>query len=365
MKKALRVLLLQAAAVAVAFNAAAAAEAPRQWRPKARLCGFNLLGMFCKTKMAAGDKRIFGYFPEDRFRWMRGWGFNFARLPLDYRFFVKEGDWMSLDEAQLRKLDAAVACGRKYGIHVNIDFHRAPGYCINPPAEPKQLFTDPEPLTAFTNLWATLARRYRGIPNDELTFDLVNEPAEINGATQERYVKVAKAAIAAIRAEDSERFIMSDAWGCGNCPAEGLHPMPYNVGESIHPYSPHTVTHFGVKAAWLPQKGACPPWPPEGCDSGRQWFLDNYFACWKGVESEGCYLHLGEFGTYFKCPHATALAWTEDLLSIAKEKGLGWAMWNLDGAFGLLDSGRGDCELEDFEGHKLDRAMLNLLLKYK
>ena len=158
---------------------------------------------------------------------------------------------------------------------------------------------------------------------------------------------------------------MSDAWGCGNCPAEGLHPMPYNVGESIHPYSPHTVTHFGVKAAWLPQKGACPPWPPEGCDSGRQWFLDNYFACWKGAESEGCYLHLGEFGTYFKCPHATALAWTEDLLSIAKEKGLGWAMWNLDGAFGLLDSGRDDCELEDFEGHKLDRAMLNLLLKYK
>ena len=34
-------------------------------------------------------------------------------------------------------------------------------------------------------------------------------------------------------------------------------------------------------------------------------------------------------------------------------------------AFGLLDSGREDCELEDFEGHKLDRAMLNLLLKYK
>ena len=74
---------------------------PREWRPKTRLCGFNLLGMFCKSKMAAGDKRILGYFPEDRFRWMHGWGFNFARLPLDYRFFVQESDWMKLDEAQL------------------------------------------------------------------------------------------------------------------------------------------------------------------------------------------------------------------------------------------------------------------------
>ena len=80
----------------------------QRWRPPARWCGFNLLGMFCQTKMATGDKRIPGHFPEDHFTWMREWGFNFARLPLDYRFFVEEGDWMKPVEAQLRKLDEAV-----------------------------------------------------------------------------------------------------------------------------------------------------------------------------------------------------------------------------------------------------------------
>ena len=55
------------------------------WRPSVRWRGFNLLGMFCQTKMENGDKRISGYFPEDRFQWMEEWGFNFARLPLDYR----------------------------------------------------------------------------------------------------------------------------------------------------------------------------------------------------------------------------------------------------------------------------------------
>ena len=341
-------------------------ELKTEWRPKTRLCGFNLLGMFCRTKMEKGDKRISGYFPEDRFRWMHDWGFNFARLPLDYRFFVQDGDWMKLDEAQLKKLDAAVAYGRKYGIHVNIDFHRAPGYCCNVPMEPKSLFTDPEPLAAFTNLWATLAKRYRSIPNDELTFDLVNEPADVAGygATPSNYAVVARAAIAAIRAIDPDRFIMSDGWRWGIDPCLELRPLPHNVGESIHTYAPHNLSHHGV--AWMNlDKRECPPWPPAGYKSGREWFLKEYFKNWESVEKFGDFLHMGEFGTYFKCPHATALRWTEDLLAIAKEKNLGWAMWNLDGAFGLLDSGRTDCEFEDFEVHKLDRRMLELLIKYK
>ena len=65
--------------------------------------------------MEAGDKRIFGYFPEDHFQWMEEWGFNFARLPLDYRFFVEEGDWMKPVESQLKKLDDAVRYGNLDG----------------------------------------------------------------------------------------------------------------------------------------------------------------------------------------------------------------------------------------------------------
>ena len=129
------------------------------WRPSVRWRGFNLLGMFCQTKMENGDKRISGYFPEDRFQWMEEWGFNFARLPLDYRFFVEKGDWMKPVEAQLEKLDEAVRYGKKHGVHVQINLHRAPGYCCNPPQEPKSLFRDPEPLAAFTNLWSVLAGR--------------------------------------------------------------------------------------------------------------------------------------------------------------------------------------------------------------
>ena len=331
----------------------------------ARWCGFNLLGMFCQTKMAAGNKRIFGYFPEDRFQWMREWGFNFARLPLDYRFFVEKDDWMNPVETQLRKLDEAVAFGRRYGIHVQINFHRAPGYCCNPPEEPKSLFLDSEPLAAFTNLWSVLAKRYRGIPNEELSFDLVNEPAPVApyGVTPANYADVARAALAAIRAVDQNRFVMSDGWKWGQVPVMELHPFDPASGESIHCYEPHSLPHYRVFNPDDPNP--CPTWPPTGCEDGVEWLERNFAEKWRPAIEDGTFLHVGEFGCHQgNVPHATYLAWLEDVLKMCERHGWGWALWNLDGTFGILDTPRTDCEFEDFHGHQLDRKALELLMRY-
>jgi endoglucanase len=56
-----------------------------------------------------------------------------------------------------------------------------------------------------------------------------------------------------------------------------------------------------------------------------------------------------------------ALAWMRDCLENWRAAGFGWALWNLRGAFGILDSERKDVEYENFQGHKLDRKMLDLL----
>ena len=100
---------LLAAAILAVIGVGAFARTLERAKPSGhvRWCGFNLLGMFCQTRQAQGDARIAGYFPEDHFQWMREWGFNFARLPLDYRYFVEKGDWMKPVEAQLGKLDEA------------------------------------------------------------------------------------------------------------------------------------------------------------------------------------------------------------------------------------------------------------------
>ena len=73
---------------------------------------------------------------------------------------------------------------------------------------------------------------------------------------------------------------------------------------------------------------------------------------------------VGEFGCNNRTPHGTALAWMEHCLKLWKGKNIGWALWNLRGRFGIMDSGRTDIVYEDFNGHKLDRKMLDLLWRY-
>src|SRR5208283_5105427 len=94
--------------------------------------GFNLLEYFSTDSdwMKYFPYKDDGLFQEDDFRWMRDWGFNFVRLPMDYRFWTDLNDLMTISEKQVEPIDRAIRLGEKYGIHVNICLHRAPGECI-------------------------------------------------------------------------------------------------------------------------------------------------------------------------------------------------------------------------------------------
>ena len=92
-----------------------------------------------------------------------------------------------MKEPVLKEIDQAVAFGRQHGIHVNLNFHRAPGYCVNPPAEPLDLWTDEKALDACAFHWAHFAKRYKGIPNTQVSFDLLNEPKDSAEAGYSRW----------------------------------------------------------------------------------------------------------------------------------------------------------------------------------
>ena len=125
----MRVLIILAATMVWSLSAIA-----EEWRPAERWRGFNLLGMFMDWGQQPG-------FDEFDFQVMREWGFNFARLPMDYRFWIKNKNWDEIDEDRIKLIDQAVAWGEKYHIHVQLCFHRAPGYTVAKPPEQKDLFT--------------------------------------------------------------------------------------------------------------------------------------------------------------------------------------------------------------------------------
>lgn len=98
--------------------------------------------------------------------------------------------------------------------------------------------------------------------------------------------------------------------------------------------------------------------------SGRQWLYQETILPWEQLRPFGKCVMVGEFGAYNKTPHNAVLRWLEDMLANWKTQGWGWAMWNLRGTFGILDSQREDVQYETVAGHQLDRAALKLLQKY-
>ena len=226
-------------------------------RPAVRWRGFNLLDMFIMGRDPNPPE-----FKEWDFRKLSEWGFNFVRLPMDYRYWVKDGkfeNWDVFDEAHLKHIDRAIALGRKYGIHVMINMHRAPGYTVcYTPKEPADLFTNAEARRVCAKHWAMFARRYRGIPNSALSFNLFNEPPP-QSQVGTNYLAVIRLLEQAIHAEDPERFIVADAYGWGKNPIDGVEGLPH-VGQSMHNYAPKRVTHYHDRYSGMIDQ-RLPLWP--------------------------------------------------------------------------------------------------------
>jgi len=319
---------------------------------------------------------------------------------MSYRCWSDPKNWREFREPVLKEIDAVVALGRQYGVHVNICFHRAPGYSVDASVpEPFNLWTDAEALEACAHHWRHFARRYRDVPGEALSFDLINEPATLSPASDvwvddAMYARVVRALVAAIREESPARPIVADGLVWGRVPVPELAGL--GITQSLHVYDPMPVTHW--QAGWVQgsDQWPRPTWPLavsaetaardradsaslraamhanpiairtlDRVDPGAEWNrarLDSQlFQGWREIEAAGVPVHIGEFGAFNKTPHPVVQAWMGDFLSLSKGAGWGWALWNFRGDFGVLDSGRTDVKYENFHGHKLDRRMLELL----
>ncbi|MCM2371604.1 glycoside hydrolase family 5 protein [Aporhodopirellula aestuarii] len=477
--------------------------------------GFNLLEKFHLDWSN-------GPFQESDFKMISDLGFNFVRLPMDYRVWIQNRDWNRFNEKTLREIDQAVAWGEKYSIHVCLNFHRAPGYTVASPPESTNLWTDPETQRVCAKHWAEFARRYKKFSNRNLSFNLFNEPTHVDAS---QYVEVVKKIAEAIREHDPDRLIICDGLDWGQQPVETLKEL--GVAQATRGYAPVEITHY--RANWM--KGSdqypVPTWPqiiahatlyaptkseiapearrplrihsqwnadtslrfrvgtvsstntlvvradgkplfektfdpgpgdgewrsveyfpqwklhravynrnyqttiPAGTQTieiaviqgdwlslteigigyrnskgfqretklqfsnnwavppstltyqgpqpgieasptlfasdsqrGRQWLWDETVAPWQKATRSGIGVIVGEFGCYHKTPHDITLAWMEDNLANWQRADIGWALWNFRGSFGILDSERSDVKYERYQGHMLDRKMLDLLQRY-
>lgn len=335
-----------------------------------RYRGFNLLGMFCSEESKVNRGCAPGYYTEEDYKIISDFGFDFARLPLSYRVWGSVDDPFMIDEKKLSRLDEAVDWGLKYGIHTNIAIHRAPGYCINddePVREKMNLWKEQEALEAFKHHWCEIAKRYKDISSEHLTFNVVNEPN--SSVTVSQYTNVIWQVLDAVREISPDRTFMIDGLQWGDYPhIDTMFTGTENLIYSTRGYRPNGLTHYGL----MKEYKKVPVWPgAEGYyGHGRVKKFDRsdyekFYGMYAAIsEIYKVGVICGEFGCANHTPHDVALAWMEDFLSVLKEYNIGWALWNLKGSFGVFNSDRADVNYEDYHGLKLDRKMMDILTKY-
>lgn len=356
----------------------ALATATKKRNKLPRWKGVNLLDFFSPDPTATGRQKT----TEEHLKWLHDWGFDFVRLPMAYPYYltfdrsrpIRPDEVYQINAKAVDEIDRLVALAHKYKMHVSLNLHRAPGYCINAGfQEPYNLWTDPAAQEAFLYHWTFWANRYKQTSDKRISFDLLNEPsmrADMNDQLGARtavpgamYRQLVVAAQAAIRRENKKHLIIADGNNGGSSAIPEIADL--DVGQSCRGYHPGIISHY--KAPWamkdvdnLPE----PKWPGQVGNQylGRE-MLETFYKPWFDLVAQGVGVHCGECGAWNKTPHNVFLAWFSDVLGLLAEHDIGFALWEFIGDFGLINSRRTDVAYEDWHGYKLDRKLLTMLMK--
>ncbi len=235
--------------------------------------GFNLLDFFSPNPKPTSKPTT-----EDHFRWMHDWGFDFVRIPMAYPYYlnidrtknITPEDVYRINDEAVDRIDSLVRMGHKYNMHVSLNLHRAPGYCVNAGFnEPYNLWTDEEAQKAFNFHWAMWAKRYKDFSSKKISFDLLNEPSmreDMNDQLSKRsevpgavYRKVAKAAAEAIREENPRHLVIADGNNVGSSVIPEI--IDLDIAQSCRGYNPvlfHIIRRRGqtkIRSIYQSQNG--------------------------------------------------------------------------------------------------------------
>ncbi len=250
-------------------------------------------------------------------------GFNYVRLPFNYRCFESDlapGQWI---ERGFRQLDRVVALCRKYNIWVLLDLHAAPGAQARDQNAGSAygetyLWEHREFLDRTVALWGEIARRYSGDATIA-GYNVLCEPVTTNvPLLNQFYLSI----ISAIRRVDPEHLIVLD----GNLWAKdiaSLHDELF-VDPQVIPALHHYYSERFPALANLTSYPATVDGQRLDRETVRQTLAGKYDQ--RRIARP---VLVAEFGVSrsHRQPFEVQLAITRDLVSIFEEHGWGWSMW--------------------------------------
>ncbi len=282
-------------------------------------------------------------------------GFDHVRLSIDpVPLEMSMRGYPGPNQDFLARLDRVVDTMLSDGLAVLIDLHPSDEY-------KQQLRTDSFAVDRFTMLWRKLAAHYANRDPNMVFFEILNEP-EVNDPY--RWAGIQARVAAAIREAAPHHTIIaagcmwSDVWDL-----LALQPLADgNVIYNFHFYEPHEFTHQG--ATW-----SVPYWsythniPYPATDDSMQellkqvpdpvsrYDLENYWLNhWDAhhiralIDEAAAWGHddhvpliCDEFGAFREHTDPVSRTnWIRDVRAALEADGIGWAMWDYRGGFGVV-----------------------------
>jgi endoglucanase len=319
--------------------------------------GINLSGWFAgfSDPSAYSKEHFKSAITEQDLALIRAMGFDHVRLNVDPgpMFHEKQADQIASD--YLNQLDAALKMLLDHDLAVDIEIHADPDF-------KQRLARDDEFVEEFADFWRALARHCSTLDPDRVFFEILNEPA---GNDRYRWYGIQAKLASTIRESAPRQTIIATGaqWSDdGNLVfLEPLHDA--NVIYAFHFYEPLIFTHQG--ADWSTNylhslKGVPYPSSPDNVqkvleqvpDPVHQLAIERYgMDHWNATRIDGEISQVAawakhwnvpvicnEFGVYRKnADPSDRAAWISDVRTALEKHGIGWAMWDYDGGFDVVN----------------------------
>ena len=298
------------------------------------------------------------FFGEEDVCRIRDWGMDHFRLPFDYSVVQDEAGAVIPEGIELLRKN--VMWGKKYGLNVILDLHKASGYDFNFAGDlsKNNLFTNEVLVEKFLSLWRMIAEEFGGY--DNVIFELLNEVVETENASA--WNRLIARAVSAIREITKSTPIIYGGifWNSAGTLKLLDPPESDNIIFTFHFYEPLLFTH--QKAHWVPNISMDDvPYPgtmeyykelsermgmqgsvavmSKAATMGTEFIKEIVDQAVEAARAAGVPLYCGEFGVIDRAPTPDTLRWFTDTISVFDEYGIAHAMWTYKKMdFGLIDS---------------------------
>lgn len=290
---------------------------------------------------------------------IRSMGFDHVRLCIDPTPMFQRGHANEIPAEYLGYLDTAVKMILAHGLAVELDIHASDKF-------KHELATDDVTAEEFTDFWRGLAGHFADTDPNLVFFEILNEPElgdryrwygiETEIANAIREVAPQHTIIAAgARWSDDDDLVFMD-------------PLrDRNVIYNFHFYESHIFTHQG--ATWSENyfhflRGVPYPSTPENVQAAAMKVPDRAHRLavirygtdrWNAERIDADITQVADWAKHWDVPvtcnefgvfrkyadPSDRAAWIHDVRTSLEKHGIGWAMWDYDGSFGVVTKPNG------------------------